>query len=296
MRKPDELSIPALRLLAEVAAGDGLVRAARRLGLSQSGASHALAVLEKRLGATLAVRTDGVGLRLTEAGQRVLPHVRRVLTALEELRGEVAGWAALASGNLRIAAVPSVAGTMLPRLLREFHNRYPGIEVSLFEGTDGEVAEWCAQGAADIGFAALPCPGVSQHAITRDEWMAVVPATAKRLARGPVRLESLQPHAFLLSGGGCETHIRQLFRDSGLELPSYRDVKQVSTILAMVAEGLGVAIVPQLALQGLPKGARAVSLKPRRFRRVGFLLRDDKPHKPALKAWISLVRNHFAEA
>ncbi len=288
-----EPSIRGLRLLAEVARGDGLVRSACQLGMSQSGASHTLAVLAETLGATLTTRETRRGLRLSETGVRILPHVQRILASVEALRHEIAGLTELREGHLRIAAVPSVGSTLLPRLIREFHSRFPAIEISLFEGTDGEVGEWCASGAADIGFATLPQPGLLQQVMTRDEWMAVVPAAARPITVGGVELESLHWHPFLLSGGGCEDHIRQLFRDAGLGLPLHREVKQVNTVLAMVAEGLGVTIVPRLSIHNSPPGVRASRLRPRRFRTIGFLLRNDGPHAPTLRAWMALIQSHF---
>jgi DNA-binding transcriptional LysR family regulator len=289
-----EPSWKAIRLLAALANQHGLVRAARRVGMSQSGASHALAALEGKFRATLTSR-DGTGvLRLSDTGKKLLPHVQQILSALEAIRVNLSGLAVLQTGSLRLAAVSSVAATLLPRLMREFRSAFPAINLSLFEGTDMEVAEWVATGTVDIGFAALPSSGVHEQEIARDEWLALVPVRPQ--IRGKtITLGALMRHTFLLSGGGCEQRIRELFRDRGLDLPSHQNVKQVSTIQAMVAEGLGVSIVPRLALNAPPKGLRALSLKPRRFRRIGMLLQREGPQKPSVKAWLDLSGSHRIE-
>jgi DNA-binding transcriptional LysR family regulator len=258
--------------------------------MSQSAASHALATLEEKFGATLTSR-DGSGvLRLSDTGKQLLPHVQQILSALEAIGGSLSSQAVLQTGSLRLAAVPSVAATLLPRLMREFRSAFPAIELSLFEGTDGEVSEWVATGTVDAGFAGLPSSGVWEQEITRDEWLALVPVKS-RIRGDTISLGALMRHPFLLSGGGCERQIRDLFRDEGLDLPSHRDIKQVNTIQAMVAEGLGVSIVPRLALNAPPKGLRTLRLRPQRFRRIGVLLQREGPQKPSVKAWLDLVRH-----
>jgi DNA-binding transcriptional LysR family regulator len=288
-----EPSLKGLRLLAALGAGEGLVRASRRLAVSQSGASHALAALEKTLGAPLVVRRVG-GLRLSETGTRMLPHVHQILASLDAIRNAVTGLAGLQQGTLRLAAVPSLAGTIVPRLIREFSTRFPGVEVTLFEGTDNEVADWISNRTTDVGFAALPVPGLHAVEVMRDEWLALVPRTYLK-GRTSVSLGTLSRRRFLLSGGGCEVHIRRLFRDLGLDLPPHLSVKQMSTIHAMVAEGLGVSVVPSNAVQEASKRFRTLHLAPRRYRSIGLLLHRDGPRSPALEAWIALVIERLAQ-
>ncbi len=266
------------------------MRAAQRIGLSQSAASHALAKFEQSLG-TPVVSRERTGLRLSEAGLRLLPHINQMLRTLDAMRDEVSQLSGVQQGSLRIAAVPSLAGTWVPRLMREFETRYPGIEVSLFEGTDNEVAEWVASRVVHAGFAALPVPGLATEEVTRDEWLAVLPASDSAVQR--ITLAALARRKFLLSGGGCEAHICRLFNEASLELPYSRlTIKQMATIQAMVAEGLGVSLVPASAL-ATSKKIRLVPLSPRRYRSVGILLPPESHRSPVVEAWIGAVRDHF---
>src|SRR5258708_37877911 len=106
----------------------------------------------------------------------------------------------LQTGALRIAVVPSVASSIIPPLLRKFAKLYPGIDVSLLEGTDHEVAEWVRQKMSHCGFAALPVPLVNSEAIGKDEWMAIVPAKAAD-GQNQIRLQSLPSQRCLLYCG-----------------------------------------------------------------------------------------------
>jgi DNA-binding transcriptional LysR family regulator len=287
-----EPSIRALRLFRSLGQGQGLVKSARHLGISQSAASHMLAALERTLGAHLASRSTQ-GLTLSETGQRVIPHVEQILQSVDAIRAEISGLAGLQRGSLRIAAVPSIAGSFLPRLLRDFTTRFSGIEVTLFEGTDGEVVGWVKNHMADVGFTALPVRGVAGEDLRTDEWLALV-GPHDFVGQDRVSVTALARRPFLLSGGGCETHIRHLFHKSGVELPSHVTVKQMATIQAMVAQGLGVSIVPALALEGRAKKARTLPLAPRAYRRVGMIFDRGSVMAPATKQWITLTKDHFA--
>jgi DNA-binding transcriptional LysR family regulator len=282
-----EPAVRTLRLFQVIAEGDGLVQAAGKIGLSQSAASHAIAALERSLGVQLFARNSGQ-LRLSRIGEQILPHVRQILGSLDAIAEEIVSESGVQTGALRIAVVPSVASSIIPALLREFAKLYPGIDVSLLEGTDHEVAEWVRQKMSHCGFAALPVPLVNSEPIGKDEWMAIVPAKANDQNR--IRLERLASHRFLLSGGGCEDHIYRLFAEARVPLSNHLLVRQMDTLQAMVGEGLGVSLVPSLTLIRKPKQIRAIRLVPRRYRTIGVLLPLDAIPSPALTRWLDLVR------
>ncbi len=282
-----EPSIPALRLVLKIVETGKLTSAASLLHISQSGASHALKTLESQLGAELFVR-EWEGLRLSEAGQRLLPRIEAALDSLETIRTETAGFGEARTGSLRIAAVPSLLATILPPVLREYTVLFPAIELSIFEGTDDEVRGWVASGIAHAGFAALPVEGVATEEIERDEWLALVPARKAGRAAS-ITLRELARHKFLMSGGGCERHIERIFSAAGIDIPNPMPVKQLATIEAMVAQDLGVSLVPSLSI-GKVRGCRALRLKPRLFRKIGMLTPPNSAATPALEAWRALVR------
>jgi DNA-binding transcriptional LysR family regulator len=283
-----EPAIRSLRLLHAIADGYGLVQAAAKIGMSQSAASHAISALERSLGVQLFARND-VQLRLSWMGEKILPYVRQILGSLDSIAEQIVSESGGQSGSLRIAVVPSVASSIIPPLLREFSKLYPGIDVALLEGTDNEVAEWVRQKMSHCGFAALPVARVNSEPIGRDEWLAIAPANRSEGAK-QTNLERLAKNRFLLSGGGCEDHIYRLFAETGVSLTDHLLVRQMDTLQAMVAEGLGVSLVPSLTLTRKPKDIRAMHLVPRRFRTIGILLATDTLPSPALDRWLDLVR------
>jgi DNA-binding transcriptional LysR family regulator len=283
-----EPPIRALRLLQAIAEGHGLVQAAKKIGVSQSAASHAIAALERSFGVQLFARNSG-HLRLSRIGEQILPHVRQILASLDAIGEEIFSESGAQIGTLRIAVVPSIGSSIIPALLREFAKRHPGIDVSLLEGTDHEVAEWVRQKMSHCGLAALPVAIVNTEPIGKDEWMAILPANRFEVPN-QIKLERLARHRFLLSGGGCEDHIYRLFEEARVPLSNHLLVRQMDTLQAMVAEGLGVSLVPSLTLIRKPKNIRAIRLVPRQYRTIGILLPTDAVPSPALSRWLDLVR------
>ena len=282
-----EPSVSSLRLIAMIMRLGKLTSAAGELHMSQSAASHALKSLESQLGSQL-FRRERDGLHLTEAGQRLCPLIEAALSSLDRIRAEAAGLPTLGTGNLRIAAVASLLGTILPSMLREYANCYPGVELSIFEGTDDEVRTWIRSGVAHIGFGALPVDGVESEEIARDEWLALVPAKAYP-GKASITLHELARQKFLMSGGGCERHILRMFASAGIPITQPMMVKQMPTIHAMVAEELGVSLIPRLSLAG-GWACRALPLKPRLFRQIGMIRSTGYAPTHAAEAWLSLVR------
>jgi DNA-binding transcriptional LysR family regulator len=283
-----EPSVSSLRLVAAILQFGKLTSAAEYLHMSQSAASHALKSIESQLGIQL-FRRERDGLRLTDAGKHLCPLIEAALSNLERIRIEAAGLSAIETGNLRLAAVPSLLSTILPPIIREFVNGHPGVELSLFEGTDDEVHTWIRSGVAHIGFAALPVDGVESEEIARDEWLALVPERAL-IGRTFTTLRELARLRFLMSGGGCERHIMQIFALAHIVIPESMMVKQMPTIHAMVAENLGVSLIPQLSFTS-GHACRTLPLKPRLFRQIGMIRSVNYAPIPAVEAWISLVRN-----
>ena len=282
-----EPSISSLRLVLQIVRTGKLTRAASQLHMSQSAASHALGVLESQVGAQLFLR-EREGLRLSEEGQKLLPRIEAALSSLDAIGAEIAGLAKLERGNLRIAAVPSLLATILPPILREYTVRFPGVELSVFEGTDNEVEMWVQSGLSHVGFAALPINGVMAEQVAQDDWLALVPAGSFP-GKTSIALRELARHKFLMSGGGCERHVQRIFDSAGIAIAEPLTVKQMPTIQAMVAQDLGVSLVPRLSVSSA-RGCRALALKPRLFRKIGMVRSVGSPSTPALEAWLSLAR------
>lgn len=291
-----DVTLQQLRVLVAVAEAGGFTKAAGALRMTQPGVSHTIAGLEAQLGAPLVERGRG-GVRPTEVGERVLVYAREILSLVERIGHEASEAYELRTGRLRIGSFPSAASRILPALMGAFNERYPGVEVTLMEGTDQEVLEHVRSRAVDVGFVTLPAGGVETVPVAEDELLAVLPGRHPLGDAEAVSIERLAKEPFVMSKGGCEPLISSAFRSAGCEPSTRFEVRDMGAILAMVGEGLGVTIVPELALPRHPEDLadlRTVPLDPPVRRRLALATRSLDTSPPAANAFFQLAQRFGA--
>lgn len=293
------MTLVQLQILLAIADAGSFTAAAARLGMTQSAVSHALAALEQELRVALIERRRG-GVRLTGVGERVLAHARIATGASEAIRQEAAGACGLASGRVRVGSFPSVSASLLPGVLRAVRERYPGIVIVLFEGTDDEVRNWIGARVVDVGLVTEPDPGLAITPLRDDPFVAVVAPDDPLARHARVSARDLAGEPFILSKSGCEPLIRQYFTSSGALLCPAFEVRDMPTILAMVREGLGITVAPKLALSEPLAGLRTLPLDPPAVRSLALAVPVDAPVAPATQAFIAeavrLMRSNTPDA
>ncbi|GAA2209718.1 LysR family transcriptional regulator [Nonomuraea monospora] len=279
------MTFTQLRILAAVARTGNMTRAAEELDTTQSAVSHALRALERELGVTLLVRSPQ-GVALTAAGQAVRRRATLILAQLEALEQEAAAARGQDGGVLRVGVVPSANARLLPPILRRFGEAHPRVRLAVIEGSDEEVLDWLRTGAADVGTVTGSDPELVTRPLARDRLLAVVPS-GHALSAGPsVPVAELARHPFIMSTGGCEPLIRGL----GVSWRCHYRVRDTGSILAMVAEGLGVSIMPELSLPARLTGVAALPLEPPSLRTILLALPADP--LPAAVAFAQVARAH----
>lgn len=249
------LNITMLRVLDALGRDASLTRAGDRLGLTQSGVSHALKGLNAALGTPVCLRR-GRQLELTETGQRAVVAAREALDAINRLCA--LGEAPVVSGNLRLAAVPSAAAGLVPKALARLARQHPALEVELLEGADDEVRSWHDKGLAELAVG-MARGQAAARVLTRDRLMVVLPPDDDLAAAPALALEQLDGRAIVMSGNGCEPLLRDLFAEAGISLRTVATVRDGSSLLAMVRAGLGLTILPALSLSA---GATDLDIRP----------------------------------
>lgn len=249
-------------VLEKIVEYSSLTKAAEELGMTQSGVSHILSGLERELGFPL-LRRSRVGARLTGEGERLMPYIRSVLRAEEQLTQAAAELRGPAAGTVRIATFTSVAVHWLPGMLREFQALCPKVEFRLFNGDYHDVDLALTGGSADVGFITLPtelrCETI---ALREDPLLAVLPREhpLARLPVCPVAAVAAEPFISLLSTSDDDA--RRALDAAGVR-PNVRfTTKDDYAIIAMVEKGLGVSIMPSLLLTGRGEGVAVRPLDP----------------------------------
>lgn len=259
------------RLVLAVAEAGNITHAAAEVGMTQSGASQAIAQLEEALGAPLFTRErrqtlpTALGLRVADEARTMLDAWRRIQALSQAARGG-------ARGTLRLASFPMVFATVLPPVLRRFRQLHPAIDVVSLEASDDEVETLLADGAVDVGVVLNAAPQRRVCPLGQDEWMAVLPATHPLARSGAtVALAALAAQPFVLATGGCSVHAQSLARDAGIVIADVRaTVRDWTSAYALVREGLGVTLVPALTLPENRRGLRVMPLEVRQYRSFGL--------------------------
>lgn len=280
-----------LRALVTVADHGNFSEAALHLELSQSAVSHAIATLEEELGVVLLSRGRH-GAHLTPVGERVINHARQVLHLLEEIEKEANREKGLHGGQVRLAAFRSVATHVLPTVIARFRRHFPDISVSITEHCDyARVEQMLREGRADIGFTVLPASNEFETwEITRDEFSVLLPPT-QRLNRTKLTWEQLATYPLIFpSANACYAKIHDQLRAMDFPFNIAYEVTEDSTIVSMVMQGLGVAIVPRLAAEPLPAGIQVCSLPVPLERIIGAAILTNALHTPAVFAFLDALR------
>ncbi|MGP6461105.1 LysR family transcriptional regulator [Pseudomonas parakoreensis] len=280
------------RLVVAVADHGNITRAAERIGMTQSGASQALALMEQTLGVQLFSRESRQTLP-TAIGLPVIEQARVMLGALQTIRQTVDSVRPMLRGTIRLASFPMVLASFLPPLLRQFNRLYPGIEVVALEVSDDEVETLLAAGLVDVGVVLNPAPERNAGPLGRDEWVAVVPTGHPLALRGTERgvtLQELTALPFVLATGGCSTNARSLAAEACLQLQDVRvEVREWSSAFTLVRENLGVTLVPEMTLPVDRQGLRVIALQPPVERVFSLVLPAGQTASAAVQALLDLV-------
>ncbi|MGW2525152.1 LysR family transcriptional regulator [Streptomyces sp. NPDC001617] len=243
------MELQQMRYVVAVAETNSFTRAAERCLVVQSALSHQIARLEQELGAKLFERTTR-RVRLTPAGAAFLPAARQCLESAERASLEVAAAIGEVRGRLSVGLIPSVAAVDIPGALRDYHQRYPQVRISLRVGASDDLVEQVKQGTIEVAFLGLPTTmrpeGVSARELARDRLVAVI-APDHPLADEPaVDLQRLSSEVFVdlpaKTAGRVQSDLA--FSAAGLVRDVAFEVTNADFLARMVGQGLGVAMLP----------------------------------------------------
>jgi LysR family carnitine catabolism transcriptional activator len=286
------LSLPRIRSFVAVAEERQFRRASERIGLSQPAMSAQLRELEEFLGAALLSRTTR-SVHLTAEGEKFLVRARNILADLESAVLEVRDHASLRRGRLSVAAIPSVASRILPGVVADFIARYPGIDVQMIELGAQDVERCVASGNADLGIAAVPDRNseLSFSFLMRDRFVGLVAKTNPLARKRRVRLEALFEYPLIttVAGTSIRSALERACREQGRSLRVTHSVTQHQTVVAMVAAGLGVALLPALSLAENLEVVRLMVVDPQITRDLGVIQRKGEPSSAAAQEFIAAM-------
>jgi len=299
---PDALADVSLRQLLSfqaVAEQGSFHGAAEVLDYTQSAVSQHVASLEAALGVRLFDRGRGRRtVTITEAGALLLRHVTAISSRLQAARADLLAYVAGEHGTLRIGVYSSVGSKLLPAIVQRFGERWPGIAVELSEAPDQGLLDLVELGRLDLTFGSLPLPDGPFEAVelVRDPWqlLAAAGSRAARIpANAPLRTIAAQRLIGFRSAGSTEA-IERLMRSRGHEPQFVFRSEDNATVQAMAGAGLGVALMPVLAVA---PGDPSIVVIPTDLppRRVALIWHRERYRPPAARAFVEIAREVCVE-
>lgn len=252
-----------------------ITQAADELGYTQSAVSKMIADLESEWQVRLLTRSRS-GIELTSEGVELLPTVRAIVKDCNDLGFAISELHGLQSGLLRIGCFTSVSTSVLPNILKSFHEKYPNIRIQLSGGEYEDIADWLRRGSVDCGFLALPAPpDFDARFLLRDSFVAILPEDHPMASAPCFPVSRLTQEDFVKLNESPDYELDR-FLDTLPEKPrvTYEATSDFA-LLAMVERGLGVSVVHDLMLHPRRYRVARLPLDVTQFRDVGIAVKKN---------------------
>jgi DNA-binding transcriptional LysR family regulator len=292
------LNVNRLRVLREVAARGSFSAAAAALSYTQSAVSQQIATLEAEAGTPLIERLPR-GLRLTTAGQALVEHADGILARLDAAESELEAIAGLRGGRLRMASFPTAGATLMPLAVANFSADHPDVELTLAEGEPEEVAPRLRAGEFDLAllfkFRGVGAPFDDLHCVEllEDPLHVALPRAHPLAAKRTLRLADLRDAAWVQTSAQspCARHVVRSCHAAGFEPRVSFQSDDYQTVQGLVAAGVGVALIPQLALSGVRDDIVVRELAPASPVRHVLAATPRGAGTPAAAAMVAILRD-----
>ena len=260
-----DLKLKDLRYLVAVADTKHFGRAAERSFVSQPTLSAQLKKLEEYLGVQLIERAPK-RVSLTVAGEEIVERARRILDAGDEIVELAKGHRDPLAGRLKLALLPTIGPYLLPNVAARLRKGLPRLELMLYEYQTDPMLEKLHSGEIDVGILALPVQmdGLDSYELYKEPFTVALPTNHKLASRQSIKVEDLSNETLLLLEDGHCLRDQALDICSGTGVHEKQDFRATSleTLRQMVAAGVGITLLPELAGRGAYGNARGVTIKP----------------------------------
>ena len=266
------MSIKQYEVFAKTAELGSLTRAAEALNSTQSRVSHVLSAMEEEYGFCL-MRRNRSGVALTEAGAMLLPKMEAVLRQHRELEALIKDIRDANAGTVRLGAFTSVAVHWLPGMIQAFQTAHPHVELKMFNGDYHDVEQWLRDGTVDIAFVTLPAPENTRVIpLAEDELLAILPKGHPLAAAPRIDASRLGREAFISLPQSSNHDIHRALDKAGITPNIRYTTRDDYAVIAMVEQGLGVSIVPELLVRGRGQNVALRPLEPKATRTIALAL------------------------
>ncbi len=293
------LDLDRLRALHAVATHGSVRAAADVLHVTTSAVSQQIGKLERETGQVMLER-HGRGVRLTDAAQVLVRHADRILSMVEKAASDLEEFRGAAVGELSIAAFPTASRGLAPPALRSLAESHPQLQIRLRETEPHEAVPLVARGEYDLAIVqdwfnvplAIP-DGLAKASIVDDQADVALPPGHPLAHRDKVDLDEIAGAPWISQSPGaiCRDWLIHTLRSRDVEPQIAHMADEYATQLALVAAGLGVAVLPRLGRCDVPSGVTIVEVSPALTRHVYAIWREEAARRPAIRVTVDALRS-----
>jgi DNA-binding transcriptional LysR family regulator len=293
------MNLARLQVLCEVVSRGSFSAAAEALSYTQSAVSQSIARLEAETGAKLVVR-DRRGIRPTAAGATLVDHAEAIFAQVQAAESELEAVLGIRAGRLRVASFPSAGATLMPLAVARFRHTHPGVALTLAEGEPEEIAPRLRAGEFDLALlfefpGTREQPGVGLRSVTllEDPMHVALPAEHPLASKPALSLVDLADQQWVQTSASspCARHVVRSCLAAGFEPDVAFESDDYETVQGLVAAGVGVALIPRLALTRVHSDIVVRELAPRSpARKVTVATLSEPGEAPAADSMIALLR------
>ncbi len=291
------MSIKRYETFLKIIETGSLSKAAKELGYTQSGITHMIKGLEEELGVSLMIRNKA-GIKLTEEGKQLLPLISEVIESNERLMQR----AFIVSGEhnkiIRVGTFKSMAVNWLPKIIKEYQIKNPKTEFQLIEGDYDDIDEWIRLKEIDICFVNMNMkPDCECIHLCEDRLLAVLPKDHPLAEAGSFYVSEFAKEPLISLIDNTDQDARNVLFSAGITPKSKLKTKDEFAMLAMVENGLGVCIMPELVIKGRTENVKVLELEPPAKRSIGLAVLAKETGNASAKEFadfiVDWVRNNY---
>lgn len=290
------MDLNTYKMFVTVAETSNISYTAELLGYTQSGVSHSMKRLEKELGLQLFIR-DRYGVHLTPIGRDFLQKVRGLISENEKLEQFIYNIKGLEVGSLNIGTFSSISVNWLPDIINKFNLEHPHISINLKEGGVNDLHNWVLESKVDFAFSGIDNDESDKTLeflpISTDKYVAIFPKDYKLDNIDNFPVSDFNGENFILADLSYNNSIFEILKRENVS-PIFRFSSQNDySIISMVENGLGLSILPELAIKRETSRLKYLPLEPSYHRKLGISMKKFKDLSPAAKTFIYFVASYF---
>lgn len=273
-----------LEVFLKVVETASFTKAGEQIGLSQSAVSQAVAALELELNIKLLHRSRN-GVSLTKIGERITGLIRDLIMIKTKIIDEASGMTGIETGTVKIGSIASMSAKLLPGMIGSFKKRFPGVEVILYEGSYEEIKNWIKLSVVDVGVVTEKKHENEFIPLLQDKMVVFVKENHTLSNQSQIDLREIANEPFIMPKE-CQRVLQTIFKGQGIFPTIQFEVSDVATIIAMVQEGVGNTILPEMAIPATLTNVNVSYLSPQVYQNLGLEVRSTNYMSSALTAFI----------